>query len=99
MSLVWTKVTRPLWWGQVWWLRVPGAGRADQKGESPTPGRLGDARCDGRDELIAKLEQHGASVLRSATSEELALRFFLQFGPAALPELHGDFSFVLWKPR
>jgi asparagine synthase (glutamine-hydrolysing) len=60
---------------------------------------LGDARCDGRDELIAKLEQHGASVLRSATSEELVLRFFLQFGPAALPELHGDFSFVLWKPR
>ena len=60
---------------------------------------LGDARCDGRDELIAKLEQHGASVLRSVTSEELVLRFFLQFGSAALPELHGDFSFVLWKPR
>ena len=60
---------------------------------------LGDARCDGRDELIAKLEQHGASVSRSATSEELVLRFLSQFGSAALPELHGDFSFVLWIPK
>jgi asparagine synthase (glutamine-hydrolysing) len=59
---------------------------------------LGDARCDGRDELIAKLEQHGAAISRSATSEELVLRFFSQFGSAALPELHGDFSFVLWAP-
>jgi asparagine synthase (glutamine-hydrolysing) len=61
---------------------------------------LGDARCDGRDELIAKLEQHhGASVSRSATSEELVLRFFSKFGSAALPDLYGDFSFVLWTPK
>ena len=60
---------------------------------------LGDARCDGRAELIARLEQYGASLSRSATTEELVLRFVSQFGSAALPELHGDFSFVLWTPK
>jgi asparagine synthase (glutamine-hydrolysing) len=58
---------------------------------------IGDLRCDGRDDLIAKLEQHGASVSRSAISEELVLRFFSQFGSEVLPELNGDLSFALWE--
>jgi asparagine synthase (glutamine-hydrolysing) len=79
-------------------------GPAPQAGSQPvtvdgSTWLLGDVRCDGRDELLARLEQHGASVSRSATSEELVLHFFSQFGSAVLPELHGDLSFALWNSR
>lgn len=60
---------------------------------------LGDVRCDGRDDLIVKLEQHGVSVSRSASSEELVLHWFATFGETAFPDLEGDFSFVLWQVR
>jgi asparagine synthase (glutamine-hydrolysing) len=60
---------------------------------------LGDARCDGRDELNLKLEQHGLQITNDATSERLILHAFQKFGEAGLPELHGDFSFVLWNSR
>ena len=60
---------------------------------------LGDVRCDGRDDLIAKLEQHDVSVARTASSEELVLHWFAKFGVSALPDLEGDFSFVLWLQR
>src|SRR5579862_1632854 len=60
---------------------------------------IGDVRCDGRDDLIATLEQHGVLVSRSASSEELVLHFFSRFGADALPRLHGDFSFVIWQVR
>jgi len=60
---------------------------------------LGEARCDGRDGLIRKLGQHGTQVPPTATSEQLVLHFFAKFGQAALPDLDGDFSFVLWKPQ
>src|SRR5262249_36750012 len=39
----------------------------------------------------------GAGLL-GAPSEELVLRFVARFGEEALPELDGDFSFVLWTP-
>jgi asparagine synthase (glutamine-hydrolysing) len=60
---------------------------------------LGDVRVDGREELIRKLEQHGTRISGQATSEELVLHACAQFGADSLPELHGDFSFILWKPR
>jgi asparagine synthase (glutamine-hydrolysing) len=60
---------------------------------------LGDARCDGRDELRRKLSQHGVELPASASSEQLVLHYFAKFGEAGLPELDGDFSFVLWNSR
>jgi asparagine synthase (glutamine-hydrolysing) len=60
---------------------------------------LGDVRCDGRDEILRKLRLHGVSLSPRATSEELILHFFAQFGADALPELEGDFSFVLWNAK
>jgi asparagine synthase (glutamine-hydrolysing) len=60
---------------------------------------LGDVRCDGRDAVARKLEQQGTDLPTSASSEHLVLHQFAKFGAAGLPELHGDFSFVLWTPR
>lgn len=60
---------------------------------------LGEARCDGRDDLVRKLQQHGAVVSQAARDEQLVLHFVANFGIEGLPELDGDFSFVLWKPR
>jgi asparagine synthase (glutamine-hydrolysing) len=60
---------------------------------------LGEARVDGRGELIAKLQQHSAEVLPSSGDEQLVLNFIALFGIESLPQLDGDFSFVLWKPR
>jgi asparagine synthase (glutamine-hydrolysing) len=57
---------------------------------------LGDVRCDDRAELILK---GGLRLDSPATSEQLILHYFAKFGEPALPELHGDFSFVLWNPR
>ena len=59
---------------------------------------LGQARIDGRDDLIRKLQQHGVAVAQTAPDEELVLQFCALFSVEALPELHGDFSFVLWQP-
>jgi len=60
---------------------------------------LGDARCDGREELKRQLEQLGLQVAAGTTSEQFVLHAFSKFGEAGLPELHGDFSFTLWNPR
>jgi asparagine synthetase B (glutamine-hydrolysing) len=60
---------------------------------------LGEVRVDGRGDLIQKLRQHGAPVSPSDPDEQLVLRFLRRFGLEALPELDGDFSFVLWTPR
>ena len=60
---------------------------------------LGDARCDGREELKQQLEQLGLQITDGATSEQFVLHAFSKFGEAGLPELHGDFSFALWNPR
>jgi asparagine synthase (glutamine-hydrolysing) len=58
---------------------------------------IGDVRLDGRDDLRRKLEQHGASIPSTVTDEELILHAVSQFGVDSLPELDGDFSFVLWN--
>jgi asparagine synthase (glutamine-hydrolysing) len=60
---------------------------------------LGDARCDGREELKRELEQLGPQIADGATSEQFILHAFSKFGEAGLPELHGDFTFALWNPR
>jgi asparagine synthase (glutamine-hydrolysing) len=60
---------------------------------------LGDARCDGRDDVVRRLAQHGVDVSDSASSEHLVLHHFAEFGAGGLPELDGDFSFALWTPR
>jgi asparagine synthase (glutamine-hydrolysing) len=59
---------------------------------------LGEARIDGRTELIRKLQQPDAKLSPLATDEELVLHFVQRFGVEGLPELDGDFSFVLWRP-
>ena len=58
---------------------------------------LGEARIDGRDELIARLRQHGAAVSSRTPDEELVLRLLLRFGFGELSELDGDFSLILWN--
>ena len=60
---------------------------------------LGDARLDGRRELMEKLQQHGDEILPSTCDEALVLRFVERFSVEALAELDGDFSFALWRPR
>jgi asparagine synthase (glutamine-hydrolysing) len=60
---------------------------------------LGEVRVDGRGDLIQKLRQHGVPVSPSDPDEQLVLRFLRRFGLEALPELDGDFSFVLWNAR
>src|SRR5579859_6415526 len=60
---------------------------------------LGDVRCDGREEIVRKLAQHGANVSPNASSEHLILQDFEKFAEAGLAELNGDLSFVLWNPH
>jgi asparagine synthase (glutamine-hydrolysing) len=60
---------------------------------------LGDARCDGREEVTRKLAEHGVKVSASAGSEQLVLHYWELFGASGLAELDGDFSFVLWTPK
>ena len=59
---------------------------------------IGEARCDGRRELIRNLKEHGFALDGCPSSEQLVLHYFAKFGVAALPGLDGDFSFVLWTP-
>jgi asparagine synthase (glutamine-hydrolysing) len=58
---------------------------------------LGEARIDGRDDVIRKLLPHDPVVSARTSDEELVLRFVQRFGVEALPELDGDFSFILWN--
>jgi len=59
---------------------------------------IGEARCDGRRELMRNLNEHGVGPEECPSSEQLVLHYFAKFGVAALPGLDGDFSFVLWTP-
>ncbi|HWW18491.1 MAG TPA: asparagine synthase-related protein [Candidatus Saccharimonadales bacterium] len=58
---------------------------------------LGDVRLDGRDDLRRKLEQHGDVFPSAPTDEELVLRAWRRWGHDCLPDLMGDFSFLLWN--
>ncbi len=62
---------------------------------------IGDVRCDGRAQLLSKLEQHGGHVPSGATGnvtgERLLLQYFAAFGESGLPEILGDLSFAFWQ--
>ena len=58
----------------------------------------GDVRVDDRETLIAKLP-NGASDLKTASSAELILHAYAQWGESCLEHLLGDFSFVIWDSR
>jgi asparagine synthase (glutamine-hydrolysing) len=60
---------------------------------------LGDVRCDGRDQLAARLKEAGLRLPEIVTSEELILHTFAQFGESALTEINGDLSFVIWNAK
>ncbi len=60
---------------------------------------LGDVRCDGRDQLAARLKAAGVRLPEIVTSEELILHTFAQFGESALTEINGDLSFVIWNAK
>jgi asparagine synthase (glutamine-hydrolysing) len=97
---------------QVW--TRPGAGfcftllRTGPSPQAPTQpcsldGRLwllGDVRLDGREELLAELEQNGGEqVSPNTTNEELILRAWRQWSEKSLEKLCGNFSFALWDAQ
>jgi asparagine synthase (glutamine-hydrolysing) len=57
---------------------------------------LGDVRLDGREELRRRLEERGERIAADASDEEMILRAWRQWGEDCLPELLGDYSFVIW---
>jgi asparagine synthase (glutamine-hydrolysing) len=73
----------------------------------PSPARLGerlviaaDARLDARDELCARLRDHGSDVAPDLPDPELILHAYEAWSDGCLPHLLGDFSFALWDaPR
>jgi len=59
-----------------------------------------DARLDARDELCARLRDHGGDVAPDLPDPELILHAYEAWGEGCLPHLLGDFSFALWDgPR
>lgn len=56
----------------------------------------GDARVDGRAELIRKLEVKGRAGLKTATDAELILHAYHVWDEDCVQHLIGDFAFVLW---
>jgi asparagine synthase (glutamine-hydrolysing) len=73
----------------------------------PSPARLSerlviaaDARLDARDELCARLRDHGSDVAPDLPDPELILHAYQAWSEGCLPHLLGDFSFALWDgPR
>ena len=57
---------------------------------------LGEARLDGRDELIGKLSAAGEDASRETTDEELILQTWRVWGQAGIERLEGDLAYVLW---
>ncbi len=55
-----------------------------------------DVRLDNRDELLARLPDR---LSPATTDAELILRAYETWGTDAVPQLLGDFAFVLWDPR
>ena len=58
-----------------------------------------DARIDGREELIGKLESKVAADLGDVTDVELILRAYNVWGEGCLEHLIGDFAFAIWDQR
>jgi asparagine synthase (glutamine-hydrolysing) len=55
-----------------------------------------DVRLDNREELLARLPERLSPM---TTDAEIILRAYETWGADALPQLLGDFAFVLWDPR
>ena len=71
-----------------------------------SPARLGDrlfisadARIDARDELCARLRDHGRDLPLDLPDAELILHAYDAWGEGCLAHLLGDFSFALWDAR
>jgi asparagine synthase (glutamine-hydrolysing) len=58
-----------------------------------------DARLDARDELCARLRDHGRDVPLDAPDPELILAAYDAWGEGCVTRLLGDFSFALWDAR
>jgi asparagine synthase (glutamine-hydrolysing) len=58
-----------------------------------------DARVDGRNDLIRKLELAGRPGLESPTDPELLLHAYHVWGGACVDHLIGDFAFAIWDGR
>jgi asparagine synthase (glutamine-hydrolysing) len=59
----------------------------------------GDLRLDGRHELQKQLTKNHRAVEADATSEELLLRAWAEWGDGSLDRVIGDFSFALWDAK
>jgi asparagine synthase (glutamine-hydrolysing) len=57
---------------------------------------VADARIDGRQALIAKLESHGEDVTLDAPDVELILRSYSVWQEGCVEHLLGDFAFGIW---
>jgi asparagine synthase (glutamine-hydrolysing) len=58
-----------------------------------------DARVDGRNDLIRKLELAGRTGLESPTDPELLLHAYHAWGDACVDHVIGDFAFAIWDGR
>jgi len=58
-----------------------------------------DARIDARDELCARLRDHGRDLPLDLPDPDLILHAYDAWGERCLPHLLGDFSFALWDAR
>ena len=57
---------------------------------------VADARIDGRNELIRKLESRGRNRLRAASDADLILHAYGCWGEDSVEHLLGDFAFAIW---
>ena len=71
-----------------------------------SPARLGDrlfisadARIDARDDLCARLRDHGRDLPLDLPDPDLVLHAYDAWGEGCLVHLLGDFSFALWDAR
>jgi asparagine synthase (glutamine-hydrolysing) len=60
---------------------------------------VADARVDGRDDLISRLEAESRDDLKNATDVELILQAYHAWGADCVRRLIGDFAFAIWDKR
>src|SRR5262245_1539567 len=60
---------------------------------------VADARIDGRDDLIRRLEAGSRGDLKNATDVELILHAYHAWGADCVRRLIGDFAFAVWDRR
>ncbi|HEX5081931.1 MAG TPA: asparagine synthase-related protein [Blastocatellia bacterium] len=60
---------------------------------------VADARVDGGDDLVRRLETAGRGYLKNATDVELILHAYYAWGEDCVSHLIGDFAFAIWDKR